>query len=308
MPGKSIRIFLVDGSTSGVRTAELGLSTIKALVIPRASLSTVTKRPEVQKTGVYLLIGNDASNLGMRKIYVGEGDIVWTRLAAHNKDANKDFWEEAVLFVSKDENLTKAHVRYLEARLIALAGEAKRCSVANGTGPSEQGKLPETDTDEMEEFISQVRLLLGALGYDLFGPAPTVSNTVAGGAPLTSPANEFFFSGKGYQATCSVDIEAGQYIVRTGSTARLSEAAALSGTTYSNLRTQLAANGVLKKNPTCLKFTQDYAFNSISAAAAVVSGQSINGRTAWKTKDTKKSFAEWQDAQLSAGAGNAPED
>ena len=82
----------------------------------------------------------------------------------HNKDEAKDFWEEAVLFVSKDGNLTKSHVRYLESRLIALAKEAKRATLVNGTSPSEQGKLPESDEVEMEEFIIQARLLLGTSG------------------------------------------------------------------------------------------------------------------------------------------------
>jgi hypothetical protein len=105
MPGRSIRIFLVDGIASGLRTAELGLSTIKALVVPRASLSAVTKRPEVRRTGVYILVGRGSDKPGVLKIYFGEGDTVLTRLAAHDKDQEKDFWEEAVVFVSKDENL-----------------------------------------------------------------------------------------------------------------------------------------------------------------------------------------------------------
>ena len=134
--GRSIRIFLVDGTPSGVRTAELGLSTIKALAVPRASLSTVTSRSELEKTGVYVLIGVDADSPGRKKIYIGEGDTIINRLSAHNKAEDKDFWDECVLFVSKDQNLTKAHVRYLEGRLIKLAAESKRATLTNGTAPS----------------------------------------------------------------------------------------------------------------------------------------------------------------------------
>ncbi len=171
MPGRSIRIFLVDGTSSGMRTAELGLSTIKALIVPRASLSeAATKRSEVQKTGVYVLVGKDSDNPGQKKIYIGEGDTILTRLTSHNKDTDKDFWAEAVLLVSKDESLTKSHVRYLEAQLIKLANDAKRTTVMNVANPSEQRKLPETDSVEMDEFITQARLLLGALGYDVFEP------------------------------------------------------------------------------------------------------------------------------------------
>ncbi|HAS50979.1 MAG TPA: DUF4357 domain-containing protein, partial [Gammaproteobacteria bacterium] len=160
MNGRSIKIFLIDGTSTGLRTAEIGLSTIKALVIPRASIPNVLKRPEPQKTGVYILVGPDMDQLDQKMIYIGEGDTIITRLNAHDKDESKDFWEEAILFVSKDENLTKSHVRYLEARLISLAKEAKRATVKNATAPSQQGKIPEADEFEMEEFIIQARLLL----------------------------------------------------------------------------------------------------------------------------------------------------
>ena len=133
MPGRSISIFLVDGTASGLRTAELGLSTIKAVVVPRASLSAATQRNELRRTGVYILIGVDSENPGTKKIYVGEADTILTRLTAHNKDQEKDFWDEAVVFVCKDENLTKSHARFLEARLISLAlkGSVQRWSMVH---------------------------------------------------------------------------------------------------------------------------------------------------------------------------------
>jgi hypothetical protein len=214
--GRSIRIFLVDGTSSGVRTAELGLSTIKALVVPRASLTSVRDRAEVQKTGVYALVGPDLDKPGQRRIYIGETDAIITRLTTHDKDEDKEFWEQAVIFVSKDENLTKAHVRYLEARLIKLAVDAKRATVANGTTPPDQGKLPEADTVEMEEFIAQARLLLGALGYEVFEAIQTPIAAIASQPAAASTTSTFRFSGDHFDATCVVDLNAGQYIVKKG--------------------------------------------------------------------------------------------
>lgn len=86
MAGRTIKIFLVDGSASGFRIAELGLSTINAVVVPRASLSAVENRSELLRTGVYLLIGIDSDNPEEKKIYVGEGDTILTRLTSHNRD------------------------------------------------------------------------------------------------------------------------------------------------------------------------------------------------------------------------------
>lgn len=301
MAGRSIKIFLVDGSASGLRTAELGLSTLKAMVIPRASLSIVAKRIEPQKTGVYILIGADLEKLGQKKIYIGEGDTILTRLNSHNKDETKDFWEEAVLFVSKDENLTKAHVRYLEARLISLAYNAKRATVANATAPTEQGKLPEADEADMEEFISQARILLGTLGYDLFEPISSGQVPINAEAQSDIAQKEFKYFGEGFDAKCVVDLEAGQFIVKSGSKAKKNAAPALTAS-YINLRSTLINNGVLiesdEKNG--YVFSQDYSFTSITAAAQVVSGTTVNGRTAWKALEDNKTFARWQDDLLAA--------
>jgi hypothetical protein len=288
MPGRSIRIFLVDGTTSGLRTAELGLSTIKALVVPRASLSAATKRPEVRKTGVYILVGRDPDKPGVRKNYIGEGDCVLTRLVAHDKDQEKDFWEEAVVFVSKDENLTKSHARFLESRFISAAYQAKRCTVTNATTPPDQGRLPEADELEMEEFISQAGLLLGSLGYDLF--------SVVQEAP-PEPTAEFVYSGEGFSACCVVDAASGQFVVRKGSKARKHEAPAMQEG-YKALRARLLETGVLVEDADSYSFTQDYPFTAISAAAQVVSGQNVSGRTTWKLKDGSRTFAQWQEAQL----------
>ena len=298
MSGRSIRIFLVDGTTSGVRTAELGLSTIKALAVPRASLSAVSKRPELEKTGVYVLLGDDPDNPGAKKIYIGEGDTILARLSNHNKAEDKDFWDECVLFVSKDQNLTKAHVRYLEARLIKLASDAKRAKVTNNTAPSTDGWLPEPDEIEMQEFISQARLLLGSLGYNIFETQVAPPMSLA--QPIQSHATawpEFQYAGDGFRATCIVDTDAGQFIVKSGSTSRKEETASLQPT-YRNLRKQLVGSGVLvEKTIGTYTFTQDYPFSAPTAAAQVVSGSTVNGRSVWKTYNNQ-TLADWQDSQL----------
>lgn len=303
MGGRSIRIFLVDGSASGLWTAELGLSTIKALVVPRASLAAAAKRSELSRTGVYVLVGPDADRPGTRKVYIGEGDTIITRLTAHNKDADKDYWTEAVVLVSKDETLTKGHVRFLEARLIKLATEAKRSTLTNGTAPTDLGRLPEADEVEMSEFIEQARLLLGAVGYDLFEPASTYRESRSEDKKSQLPV--FTLSGDGFNADCIVDSDAGQFVVKKGSRARRAAAESLVST-YRNLRDQLVSSDVLQlvssdvlvSGGESFVFAQDYAFGAPSAAAAVVSGQTINGRKAWKKKGTGETFADWEDASL----------
>lgn len=130
MAGRSIRLLLVDGSPQGLRTAEVGMWTGQALVAPRTELERLGKRPEVRRTGIYVLVGDADDPAFDLAVYVGEGDDVWARIASH--DAKKDFWAWVVIFVSNDQNLNKAHVRWLEARVVEEVRAAKHVQVMNG--------------------------------------------------------------------------------------------------------------------------------------------------------------------------------
>jgi hypothetical protein len=137
--GRTLKLYLVEGTPSGVITAELGVSSVRAAVASRTALPELVRREEATRTGVYLLVGPDPNLPGRQLIYVGEGDQVRTRLAAHDADETKEFFTRAVLIVSKDENLTKAHGRYLESRIIAAVRGAGRAKLVNGT---RRRKLP----------------------------------------------------------------------------------------------------------------------------------------------------------------------
>jgi hypothetical protein len=291
MGGRTIRLFLLDGSQSGLRTAEVGLSTIKGVYVPRGALQVFAKREEARRTGIYILLGADPTTPGRMKLYVGEADDVLLRLLSHNKDAEKDFWDRSIVFVSKDQNLTKAHVRYLEARLIDLATKARRATVDNKTGPIGRN-LPEADLAEMEAFIEQVNLLLSTMGIDAFDQAPSVTASRLKATELS--ASEFRMSGEGYDATCLI-VES-EFVVQKGSTARVAEANSLGDSTRAKRRELLAA-GVLVAAGTSFRFAQDYSFGSVSGAAQLVCGANVNGRTSWKTKDGK-TFADWQEKQI----------
>lgn len=115
--GRSVRLYLVDGSPTGILTAEIMNWTGHVLVAPRSRLAEALQRGEATRTGVYFLVGDDPEQPTKSRVYVGEGDIVAERIKSHAKDEQKEFWTRACLVTSKDLNLTKAHVRYLESRL-----------------------------------------------------------------------------------------------------------------------------------------------------------------------------------------------
>ena len=133
--GTVIRLFLIDGDAQGLRTAEVMNWTGQLVVGPRSLLKNLGQRPESRKTGIYILVGRDPEDFTSTVVYVGESDNVYDRLTSHNSDPKKDFWESTILVTSKDENLTKTDVRYLESRLIGTAVRANRAKLANGTSP-----------------------------------------------------------------------------------------------------------------------------------------------------------------------------
>ena len=285
MAGRSVRLFLVDGAPQGMRTAEVGNWTGLALVCPRTDLSKFARREEVHRAGVYFLVGpSDA--LGTRlRLYIGEADDFWARLQSHS---GKDFWTWVLVFVSKDLNLTKAHVRWLEARLVQEVKAAKRAEVENGVEPG-GGHLPEADTADMETFLENIRLLLPVLGVDVLASA----EQGASGKHLTLE-----LKWEGARAEC--EVRDGVYVVKKGSTARTQEVDSL-GNGYREFRFKLKQDGVLQAGGDgLLRFTIPYSFDSPSAAAAVVAGTGLNGRVAWRVKGENISLKEWQERQVSA--------
>lgn len=299
MNGKTIRLYLVNGSPTDILTAEIINWTGKIIVAPRSQLAELAKREEVRRTGVYCLVGPDPENALRDAVYFGEGDNVLTRLTAHDKDETKDFWTRCAVVISKDQNITKSHGRYLESRLIAIANQADRAKIHNGTAPP-LPPLPEPDVADMEYFLGQLQLVLPVLGFNFLQPKPTV--TLSGDDSAADESPLFGLSVVGAQAKAR-EIN-GEFIVLKGSTAR--KEGLKSWTSYKALRDQLVEEGKLIDGPQqgFFVFTDDVAFSSPSAGGAVVNAGNINGRTAWKT-EAGETYQEWHEKKL---ANATPDD
>jgi hypothetical protein len=140
--------------------------TRKAYKIPRNLFKDSTDRPDLHKAGVYFLFGRDQIDLEINIAYIGEAEEVYKRVAQHQ---DKDFWVEAVIFVSKDEHLNKAHVKFLEYAIYDAALTAKRHRLANGN-TSNCPAISEAEQAVMTEFLENLTILIGAMGYKLFEP------------------------------------------------------------------------------------------------------------------------------------------
>lgn len=270
MTSATIKLFLSRGDAKSLRTAEISNWTGKAVAAPRTELDELLARDELEKAGVYILIGNDPITSAPR-VYIGEAEVIRDRLKQHK---TKEFWVSAIVFVSNDENLTKAHVRFLENRLLHEAGQVGRFTLEqNQAGGS---KLPESDREDMEVFFSRIRQLLPVLGSDILTPMVQV-------AAKAQPGGVLLCRIKGAEARGQRTPNG--FVVFNGSTAVLEDRP--SAENYPSVlvqRSQLIADGTLIEKDGFWVFLKDVEFSSPSAAAVVIHGGSANGLTAWKTR------------------------
>jgi hypothetical protein len=273
MSSATIKIFLVHGDPKRLRTAELSNWTGKAVAGPRSEFEGVVGREESGSPGVYFLTGNDPES-GKPAVYIGEAENIRDRVKTH---LGKDFWNQIVYFIGKDENLTKAHIRYLEGRLIDQARHASRALVRNGQ--SSGAKLPESDREDMEVFLEKINQLLPVLGVE-------VLVTVATKAGTEAEKEMLYCDIKGIQARGRLTPNG--FLVLKGSQAVLKDRASSQKYPWPlNMRQRLKDEGILSVFEDHLVFTRDEEFSSPSAAAAVVHGGHANGLIAWKNMNGK---------------------
>jgi hypothetical protein len=273
MPSATIKIFLVQGDPKRLRTAELSNWTEKAVAGPRSEFDGVIGREESDTSGVYFLTGNDPES-GKPAIYIGEAENIRDRIKAH---LEKDFWNQVVYFISKDENLTKAHVRFLEGKPIEQARQAGRAIIVNGQNSG--AKLPESDREDMEVFWEKINQLLPVLGIELL--VMTTSK-----AKNDAEKEMLFCEIKGLKAIGHLTPIG--FLVLKDSQAVLNERASAQKYPWPlNMRQKLKEEGALSVQADHLKFTRDQEFSSPSAAAAVVHGGHANGLIAWKNTNGK---------------------
>lgn len=283
--GKSIRIYLADATASGIRYAELVNWTGQAIACPRSRLGELGNWPEAHKPGVYLLF---EARLGDSKplAYIGESENVADRLATQER--KKEFWNEVVVFSSKDENLTKAHVKFLESTLVGLAKQAGRYELENGNTPAESS-LPRADRDAMAEFVENIRMILGTLGYPILEPLlrPSVSeqSELKGAArevQSAKPAVDLVFRVNDLVAYGAATDEG--FVLKKGSQlSRINTDSAPKKIVIA--KEQLQLEGRLQPDDGRFLLMEDILVSSSSYAAVMVAGTSRSGPQSWTTPD-----------------------
>lgn len=268
MSTATLHLHLIHGDPKRLRYAYQSNWTGRAVAAPRTEFDGALSRAEAEKLGVYFLTGVDPES-GRPAIYIGEAECIRDRTKSH---IDKDFWNQVTYFVSTDDSLTKAHIKYLEGKLLELAKSAGRALVTNNH--SSGAKLPESDRADMEVFLEKINQLLPVLGIDLLVPIS--------GAAIEKAKNTLLFCeikgirAKGYRTPN------GFLVLKDSEAVSTDRPSSEKWPWTRNLRQRLRKEKQLIDSGGHLVFAEDVEFPSPSAAAAVVHGGHANGLTAWK--------------------------
>lgn len=263
--GRKITLYLIDGDANGRIMCELSNWSGKAYKIPRNLIKKSEDRDDLNNTGVYILFGKDDSENNIA--YIGEAENIKQRLLQHL--TQKEFWNEVIVFISKDNNLNKAHIKYIEGRLYEIASETDRYKLENSTKPT-KSSISEPDQAEMEEFIDNLRLLVNTLGHKIFDSI----------AKNDFSDNETIFEINKQNRIAKGKPTSEGFVVLKDS--EIANSLGAVNNTIIELREKLVSEGIIAEENNQAFVTKDYVFSSPSLAATIVLGISANGRKEWK--------------------------
>ncbi len=264
--GRTIQIYLPTGEPRGIRIAEMTTRTVQTMLVPQNQLKTAKTRPELDQIAVYFLFG-ESEEQARPICYIGQTEDLRSRLDSHSN--TKDFWNIAVLAISKTQAFTPAHIRWLEWHCVQQAGQIGRYSLDNTQNPREPF-VTEPLRDDCLDAFETISILLTALGYPVF-------------EPLAAPSVRELFTITGPEADGTGALTEDGFLVRKGSLCRREMVESAKRFRVDSARTPLIEGGILvDHNDTQYVFSEDYIFNSPSGAASVILGRSSNGWTEWK--------------------------
>lgn len=272
---KTIQIFLPGGDPQGIRVAEITTRIVQIIEVPRSLLSEFLKMPESGQVSLYFLIG-ESEDAEERRVYVGQTGDLRARLTSHNKE--KDFWQRALILISRTNSLTQTHSLFLEWRCLQAIRAAERFTDQNGNSGSKPHTPPPMEAD-CHEIFDTGRTLLATLGYPLF-------DSVTKSVSETKKEDEVFYckaagcDGRGLYTPEG-------FVVLKDSIGRKGSLPSISNTSDERFRNKLIAAHVMRVEGEKVIFEKNHLFNSPSMAAVSLLGGTANGWTIWKSKEGK---------------------
>lgn len=272
--GRSVRLFLIDGDPNGRYQIDMTAGITRAYKIPRSLiLESFDVIDELQHPAVYFLFCKNDSDETEKpySVYIGETENPKERFVDHLR--KKDWFEEAVIVLTSNDFLNKAHVKYLESKFIQLAFDAETYEIRQGKA-SNSPRLSDADISDLQIVIRETKILLPALGFKFLEKSEKRA--------LKQKAKEagrqlFLKQGKDVNAEI-IQTESGITLIK-GSRVRAKIAPSCPK------KAQRLRNEYSKKINTEYTLLEDIELPSLNAAAAFVTGNSISAPENWKTID-----------------------
>lgn len=282
--GKSINLFLIDGTPNGRIKCTLANWTGVAYKIPRTELDKCRDRADLSQSGVYFLFGT-SEQTEENVVYVGQagvrknGEGILCRLIEHKRNPDKDYWTEAVVFTTSNNSFGPTEISYLENKFCGLALNAGRYIVKNSNDPT-PGNITEEKECELEEFIDYAKIVMGSLGHKLFETL-TEKPKVAAIEECFEEEVILFLKRKSSKSGIVIEASCKQtnegFVVLKGSLIETIDSQTIPNTIKDKReKAKIDENGILQ---------EDILFKSPSYAASFVIGGHVNGLTEWKTKE-----------------------
>ena len=261
--GKTVTTYLIDGDPKGTQYAFISNKICQMFVVPRSNLAYLNTQEKLQKPAFYILLGEDEAT--KPQAYIGETENFRERVKDH--DSKKSFWQKALIFVSKDADMTKADVQYLEHKAIVEAKNANTFILSSNKQTPKAPNLPEYQQDSMDEFFEDVKFLASFVGCSIFD--------------ISQPHTEHIFHARGKNCNAKGFYGASGFTILKGSILSKETTPSFN---WKDKRTRILQDcAILEDNKLIL--TSDTIFSSPSTASAFCLGRSSNGWTDWKDKD-----------------------
>ena len=270
---KTIQIFLPGGDPRGIRIAEITTRIVQVIEVPRSLLQDFLKMEESDQVALYFLFG-DAEDGGDPRVYIGQTGGLRTRLVSHNQ--KKDFWQRALVLISRTNSLTQTHGLFLEWHSLQEANRAGRYATENGNAGTKPHTPAPLQADCVEIFETG-RTLLATLGYPLF---EAVASPVVGTKTAASNEEVFYLKASGSDARGLYTPEG--FVVLKGSTGRRANVPSIVDTGEGRFRKKLVETGVMVEDGEQVVFPKDHLFGSPSMAGIALTGRTTNGWREWK--------------------------
>ena len=282
--GKTITLFLMDGSATGRIKCTLANWTGVAYKIPKTKIDSCRERNDLKQSGVYFLFGT-SDETGKSVVYIGQagarkkGEGILSRIQEHKRNPKKEYWTEAVIFTTSNDSFGATEISYLENSFCNMARDAERYVVKNSNDPT-PGHITEEKKSELEEFIDNSRIIMGTLGHRVFEPLVDDIDRNSQGEAKENEEQFLFFKLKPRKSERQIEAFGKEtvegFVVLKGSMISTTENENLSlEVKKARKKALIDEKGILQEN---------ILLHNPSFAAAFVVGRSFSGNVAWKNQ------------------------